>query len=562
MEDIRLTGVSMSLPFDATGSGDMATVTTAPSALASFTTGQFGDIRTGPVEIEMPLRLAGMVTNLMVYVDDNGWIDVGGMTHPSFVVSEPVSIRIEQNALPLLAVEISDDNSMTWDGRIHIAPPAISLTLLDDGGLPEAHITGTLPSFRVHLTRLFHDYVNATVETADGDLLWDEQNLQVSGMRMLLTYNAGMSPWPQVRFDIDKIGDVSSPARIADLTADLRVTPVWPAGKDVRASLNVHAPQQRYALNVEASYEPAKNLATAFVRLPPLVFEPGGYQPKNLSPAAGAYVRDVSGSVEVSGEIDWQDGVFSSDLDLAVRDLSAEAFGTRVERLNTVITFDNVAPLSTPPGQLIAIAGIDAGLPLRDALISIDIDPDGLLLLENAAMTFAGGEVTSSGARWIMSGDPEPLVLQVTGVDVATLFALADMEDLTATGTLDGTIPVRFANGDLIIEGANLASRQPGELHYLPADVPAGLGTDAESVDLVLDALSNFHYQTLKVDLDRAAGGETVIGLHIAGANPDLYDGYPIELNVTLTGALDQIVRDSLAGYRIPEEIQERLSGF
>jgi hypothetical protein len=136
------------------------------------------------------------------------------------------------------------------------------------------------------------------------------------------------------------------------------------------------------------------------------------------------------------------------------------------------------------------------------------------------------------------------------------------MEELTATGTLDGTIPVRFAKGDVIIEDANLASREPGELRYLPDGVPSGLGSDEASLDLVLEALSNFQYQRLEVNLDRAADGETVVGLHIAGANPDLYDGYPIELNVSLTGALDQIVRDSLAGYRIPEAIRERLSGF
>ena len=558
----RFTGTTLSFPFQATASGDMANLATSPVVLVSAEAIQLGGVRTGPVEAELPLRMAGMPTSLMVYLEDNGWIDLAGVNHPRFVVNEPVSIRLDQSTLPILALELSGDDDMTWDGRLQLGPPAVSLTVLDDNGLPEAHVSGMLPGVRLHATRLIENYLNVTVESGGGALRWDEQNLEVAGLRMLVTYNTGLSPWPQMRLDVERISDLTSPARIADLTADLRVTPVWPEGDDVRASLNLHAPNKRYALNVEASYEPAKDLATALVRLPPLVFEPGLYQPKDLSPAAGAHFRDVSGSVEVSGEIDWQAGAFASDLNLAIRDLSADAFGTRIERLNTVINFDNVAPLSTPPGQLIAIAGVDAGLPLRDALISIDLNPGGVLVLESAAMKFAGGEVTSGRASWTMGGDPDPIQLTVTGVDVGALFALADMDDLTATGTLDGTIPVRFADGDLVIEDANLASRQPGELHYLPEDVPAGLGADDASIDLVLEALSNFHYERIGVDLDRAAGGETVIGLHIAGANPNLYDGYPIELNVTLTGALDQIVRDSLAGYRIPAEIQERLSGF
>jgi hypothetical protein len=558
----RFTGAKVSLPFDATLSGDMVEVTMSPVALLSAASGQVGDVRTGPVEMELPLRVAAMPTSLMLYMNDNGWIDFAGITHPRFVVTEPVSLRINQYSLPLLSLELTNSGDLIWDARAQFAPPAVAVAILGEDGVPAAHITGTLPGGNVHATRLIENYLTATVETQDGSLRWDEQQIEISGLRALITYNTGLSSWPQLRLDIAAIRDLGTPARIAPLTADLRVSPVWPAGEDVRLSANVHAPDKRYALNIEASYEQASNKAVALVRLPPLVFEPGGYQPKDLSPLAAGYAKDVSGSIEVTGDITWHDGSFASDLDVAVRDLSATAFGTRMERLNTLITFDNVMPPSTPPGQLVAIAGIDAGLPMRDALISLALDPDGILVLESAAMKFAGGEVTSGRASWTVGGDPDPIQLTVTGVDVGALFALADMDDLTATGTLDGTIPVRFANGDLIIEDANLASRQPGELHYLPEDVPAGLGADDASIDLVLEALSNFHYQRIRVDLDRAAGGETVIGLHIAGANPNLYDGYPIELNVTLTGALDQIVRDSLAGYRIPAEIQERLSGF
>jgi hypothetical protein len=536
--------------------------TLEPVALVSAKSGRFGDLTSGPVEIELPLRVAAMRTSLMVYLDDNGWIDLAGLEHPSFTVTEPVSLRINQSTLPLLAIELSDDGDMVWDARVQFAPPAVALAILDADGSPAAHISGTLPGGSIHATRLIENYLTATVETQDGSLRWDEQDIEVSGLRTLVTHNTGLSPWPQMRLDVAAIRDLASPARFAPLSADLRVTPVWPAGDDVRLSLNVHAPEKRYALNVEASYEEASNQAVALVRLPPLVFEPGVYQPKDLSPISAAYAKDVSGSVEVSGEITWRDGVFASDLDVAVRDLSATAFGTRMERMNTLIKFDNVMPLSTPPGQLVAIAGIDAGLPMRDALISLALDPDGIVVLESAEMKFAGGEVTSDRASWRIGSDPEPLLLQVTGVDVGALFALADMAELTASGTLDGTIPVRFADGDVIIEDASLASRVPGELHYLPDGTPAGLGSDEASLDLVLDALSNFHYERLEVDLDRAAGGETEIGLHIAGANPDLYDGYPIELNVSLTGALDQIVRDSLAGYRVPDEIRERLSGF
>ena len=61
---------------------------------------------------------------------------------------------------------------------------------------------------------------------------------------------------------------------------------------------------------------------------------------------------------------------------------------------------------------------------------------------------------------------------------------------------------------------------------------------------------------------DRQAGGEMTVTMHVSGSNPDFYDGYPVEFNLNVSGALDRVLRDSLAGYRIPETIQERLNEF
>jgi Dicarboxylate transport. len=61
------------------------------------------------------------------------------------------------------------------------------------------------------------------------------------------------------------------------------------------------------------------------------------------------------------------------------------------------------------------------------------------------------------------------------------------------------------------------------------------------------------------LELDRKFGGETLVALHIAGKNPDFYGGYPVEFNLNLTGKLDQILIQSLAGYRIPKTLEDSL---
>ena len=48
----------------------------------------------------------------------------------------------------------------------------------------------------------------------------------------------------------------------------------------------------------------------------------------------------------------------------------------------------------------------------------------------------------------------------------------------------------------------------------------------------------------------------------LIGENPDFYGGHPVELNLNISGKLDQILDRGLAGYRIPETIRKRLGDF
>jgi hypothetical protein len=225
------------------------------------------------------------------------------------------------------------------------------------------------------------------------------------------------------------------------------------------------------------------------------------------------------------------------------------------------VHLSDLAPLRTPPGQQITAASLDPGLPMQNLALTFSLPGNGAAWLSQASLELAGGSVSAEPTTFDPARAENRVVLDVAGVELSRLAALLDMPEVEATGRLAGSIPVLFADGDIAIEGGRLATEEPGVLRYLPEGGTAIAGGD-EYMELVVNALANFQYQSLAIDLDRDLGGASVVGLHINGANPDVYDGYPIELNVNLTGDLDRIARDSMAGWRIPDEIRKRLSGF
>jgi hypothetical protein len=140
--------------------------------------------------------------------------------------------------------------------------------------------------------------------------------------------------------------------------------------------------------------------------------------------------------------------------------------------------------------------------------------------------------------------------------------ALTQLDGLSGAGIIDGVLPVELGAAAFTIAGGRLTARAPGWLRYRADAVPtAWQGGDA-GVTLLLQALENFRYDQLEITLDGATDASMVVGLAVRGANPDLYDGHPIELDVDLEGELASILQCSLSGYRIPRQIEDAMARF
>ncbi|MBY0430492.1 MAG: YdbH domain-containing protein, partial [Rhodospirillales bacterium] len=112
------------------------------------------------------------------------------------------------------------------------------------------------------------------------------------------------------------------------------------------------------------------------------------------------------------------------------------------------------------------------------------------------------------------------------------------------------------------VENGLLMAQAPGALRYRPRQPPGALASGGTPAGMVLQALGDFRYATLEMTVNGRTGGETVIGLKVSGANPGFLEGYPVELNLTVSGQLDRILSEALTGYEIPAKIRDRMTEF
>lgn len=433
-----------------------------------------------------------------------------------------------------------DDGALVADLKLHGGVAALSLAGTDilDGAL-SARVSARLDGGDWSL-----DLTEGTVATSTPALSADRIGARLEGpaagpMRVTLTDA--------------RLNDGQGPPRFSELalTGEAEIAPAA-----IRFTGAARMAFGKLVLEVQGDHDPATGGGRAAVTLHPIRFQPGLFHPAALFPAATVGMHDVEGGIEAAGPVTWGPEGLASDLSLLARDLSLSFGDLTVRRLNAAVVISRPWPVETPPGQLVGAAVLDAGIPFTDAMLRFHLRRDLSLDIQEARLRFAKGTVSVRDERIDLANAKARFDLRVEDVDLTTLLGLAQLDGLRATGTLDGRIPLRLDGAEFVISEGRIATGAPGVLAYDPSRPPAGL---AGGADILLKALTNFHYQSLAVTLDRDVGGETLLTLGLKGNNPDFYGGHPVELNVNVEGKLDQIVFQSLEGYRIPNELARRM---
>lgn len=450
---------------------------------------------------------------------------------------EPLALHVKTIGESVFA--IAKDGPISYDLRL--ALPATTIATLTQTAVV------TLPALRLKGVD-----GNGVMEIAGGALELPGQDIALDGIDALLDLSEGMLR-----------GNFTSRELRHPAVALLAASGSLDFADDVLDFSTSLSDGGALAVNVAGRHELASGAGSASFEMARLTLDPAGARPEDLAPGLSGLASDVMGAIAAVGSFTWGSAGLTSEATLLVEDLSLNTADIRLEKANAVIAFDSLLPLSTAPGQQAAIGLIDAGLPLTDGLIEFQLRPDGALYVENAVWRLAGGHLTTQNFLFDPDAERHAFTLVVDDLDLAELVALSEIDDISASGRLSGRAPVTVTADGFAITGGRLETASGGGLlRYAPPLAPAALRQGGEGATLALTVLENFRYESLAIDIDRDAGGDAEIAVHLRGANPDVYDGYPIEFNLNISGPIDQMLRRGLEGYRVPDAVAERLQGF
>lgn len=315
-------------------------------------------------------------------------------------------------------------------------------------------------------------------------------------------------------------------------------------------------PDLRY-LKITGKHSPDSGNGVLKAEIVPLKFSPERLQPSSLSPAL-SLLENVSGQISANAQFNWSNkGVHSSRGTLELRQVSFAHETAKINDLDASLSLENLFSPSSPPQQTITIRHIDLGIPVENLLVSYQIegaDPPHIAL-EKVQFSMMDGLLSLAPTIINPAAAHTDILVRVSNIDLETFFNLIQIDGLAGSGHLDGEIPIRLEDNQVMIRKGHLAAKAPGVLRFQSAKASQLLATTGAEMNMLLQAAQDFRYTELSLDLDKSATHGLIAKLSLLGNNPAVKDGQVFRLNINLESDIDKILQTINQGYSLSHEI-------
>ena len=204
----------------------------------------------------------------------------------------------------------------------------------------------------------------------------------------------------------------------------------------------------------------------------------------------------VSGTLSASGTYRWW--IDSKGKDREALDMQLEvnnAGGYFAGALFSGLSYKDrivlLPAIKSEDFSALTISDIDIGMPITATSAKLRYSPSRngplpVITINDLKMSLFDGMVKGNDLDFDLNSDNNELILVVVGLDMGQIVALQQLDRLSASGRLDGYIPVTItANGIKVSEGKIVAQQQGGQIQYIPAGGTADIEQSAVGSELL-----------------------------------------------------------------------------
>jgi hypothetical protein len=289
---------------------------------------------------------------------------------------------------------------------------------------------------------------------------------------------------------------------------------------------------------------------------------------QKLSARVSPWTSDLdlsAGTISFDLQFNWKQADSGWQLDgqtFLELDNLAGAFGdTAFAGLTTKLasSYGTGTGIAVEPASIV-IALVEVGLPVENISADFTLNPDALSAdVENLRMHAFGGVLHVDPFHYELEAERNALLLRIDSLQLNELLMLKQFEAVELSGSIGAVLPVIIEGDRISILDGTLTGEAPGGvIRYQPGTRPAD--DDTSALGIVVDALSNFEYDSLSSAVSYSENGDLVLQMRIEGRNPDLEGNRPIVLNLGVENNIPQMLRSLQAARAVEDILEKRLA--
>ncbi|GKS57529.1 hypothetical protein YTPLAS18_10560 [Nitrospira sp.] len=309
------------------------------------------------------------------------------------------------------------------------------------------------------------------------------------------------------------------------------------------------------------AHQPDNGAGEGRVELKPVRFDPAAKKLSDLV-VPWTFPFDANrGSVSAVGHVTWgraegtgdvmprlRSGALTVRLDGVAGRIRAYPFGGL--STSATVTLTSPSQWSMPEPADLRIDTVQTGVNVSNVAARIQIGwDDGLVPsrvdLRNVSLHILGGRATSEGLRYELAGETHAFTVRLEQLSMQEILSLEQQKGLEGTGVIDGLLPLTLGKSDVTVTNGVIEARPPGGvIRYRPSSGSAEALTGSSSqMNMVLQPLSNFHYNILKSTAQYGSDGTLKLETRLEGRNPDWQQGRPVHFNLNVEENIPALMR-------------------
>ena len=289
-------------------------------------------------------------------------------------------------------------------------------------------------------------------------------------------------------------------------------------------------------------------------------FRPNGLQPQDVLPVLGEDIA-ADGGARGGARITWGENGVDGSASAALDDMDITMGAGTISGLRGEVRLDRLRPPRATRPQRLEADFIDAGLRIDQPTLEFGVErmPGSGPGIRVVAAEGRVVEGTVAVRDWRF--DPfaqvyDPVVL-VDGISLEKLLERLSINGLEGRGQLSGPIPLFITDEGVAIRDGRLRGLG-GHIRYRSERAERALADTDRTVDLMLQALRDFEYEKIEIDLVRELAGASRVDIQMQGSNPDVLEGHPFDFNISITGDVEPLLEAVARGRELTDELIER----